>query len=107
MGDELLKIQLDYLKRRYDRLPEDMDQRLVAVREKEMFHFKALGQPCTVGPGGITLEGKPLTGPTGVLIALYVFHDKLRDFAPLGYPGIFILSFITNAISFIVGKILF
>jgi membrane protein YqaA with SNARE-associated domain len=33
----------------------------------------------------------------GLTIALYVFHDKLRDFAPLGYPGIFILSFITNA----------
>ena len=42
MGDELLKIQLDYLKRRYDRLPEDMDQRLVAVREKEMFHLLLL-----------------------------------------------------------------
>ena len=74
MSGELLKIQLDYLSRRYDQLPEDMDQRLVAAREKELFHFKAFGQPCTVRPDGITLGGKPLTGPMGILIALYVFH---------------------------------
>jgi len=74
MGDELLKIQLDYLRRRYEQLPEDMDQRLVAVGEKEVFHFKAFGEECTVRPDGITLGGKPLTGPMGVLVALYVFH---------------------------------
>ncbi|MBI4774178.1 MAG: DUF3786 domain-containing protein [Deltaproteobacteria bacterium] len=78
MSDELLKIQREYIRRRYDQLPEDMDQRLLAIREKDSFHFKAFGQPCTVSPDGITLGGVPITGPIGVLIALYVFH-AVRD----------------------------
>lgn len=71
MGSKLLEIQLTYLKELYDQLPEDFEESLPGIRENNSFHFKALGEPCILNPQGIMLGGEKLTGPRGVLIALY------------------------------------
>ena len=76
MGDNFLKIQRAYLKELYDHLPQDMEQLLPASREKDTFSFKAFGELCTITPDGITVGGEVLTGPTGILIALYARHAR-------------------------------
>jgi len=86
--DQFLKIQLTYLRELYRHLPEYLEQCLPAIREKDVFSFSAFGEPCIIRPEGITLGGKPLTGPKGILIALYarnarrepVQHNPLKSF---------------------------
>ena len=34
-------------------------------------------------------------------LAIFIFRDRAKDFAPLGYPGIFILSFLAYATVFL------
>lgn len=41
MSDNFRKIQLTYLRELYSHLPEDLEQSLPAIREKDVFHFKA------------------------------------------------------------------
>ena len=74
--NNLLKIQLDYLKALYDQLPEDLAERLPARRKNNSFHFKAFGQNCTISADGIILGREKLTGPTGILIALYARYAR-------------------------------
>ena len=76
MDDKLLKIQLAYLNELYRHLPEDLEQSLPAIRENDVFTFKAFGEPCSIRPKGITLGGEPLTGPKGILIALYARNAR-------------------------------
>ena len=76
MSSKLLEIQLTYLKELYDQLPEDLEERLPAIRENDSFHFKTFGQPCILNPQWITLGGEKLASPTGVLIALYARHAR-------------------------------
>ena len=71
MSDNFLKIQRAYLKELYDHLPQEMEQLLPASREKDIFSFKAFGEPCAIRSDGITLSGEVITGPKGILIALY------------------------------------
>ena len=79
MGDRLLNIQLRYVREAYDKLAEALETVLPAVREGNSFHFKAFGQPCTITPNGIILGGERLTGPLGILIALYARHANRDD----------------------------
>ena len=88
MNDTFLKIQLTYVRELYAKLPDDMDKSLQAVREHDVFHFKAFGQPCSITPKGIVLGGERLTGPLGVLIALYARHAR-RDEVQLEPPKAF------------------
>ncbi len=74
MSDRLLDIQLSHVKELYQQLPEDLEQALLATREKDSFHFNAFGEPCILSPEGIFLGGEKLSGPKGVLIALYARH---------------------------------
>jgi hypothetical protein len=74
MSTNLLEIQMSYLKELYDLLPEDLEQCLPAIRENDLFHFKAFGEPCSISPNGITLGGKKLTDAKGILISLYARH---------------------------------
>lgn len=76
MSNNLLKIQMDYLKEIYDQLPEDLNERLPAKKKNNTFHFKAFGQHCIISPDGIMLNGEKLTGPTGILISLYARFAK-------------------------------
>ena len=76
MSSKLLEIQLTYLKELYDQLPEDLEESLPAIRENDSFHFKAFGEPCILNPQGIMLGGEKLTGPTGILIALYARNSR-------------------------------
>lgn len=76
MVEKLFEIQMSYLKELYDHLPEDLEQSLPATREKDIFSLRAFGEPCGISPQGITLSGKTLTGPKGVLIALYARHAR-------------------------------
>jgi hypothetical protein len=88
MNDAFMKIQLTYVKELYAQLPDDLDRSLGAARENDVFHFKAFGQPCTITPNGIILGGERLTGPMGVLIALYARH-ACRDEVLLEPPKAF------------------
>jgi hypothetical protein len=65
MTDNYEKIVQKNLKKLYDPLPPDLDQRLGATREGNRFLFDAFGQPCTIGPDHIIL---------GILISLYALH---------------------------------
>lgn len=76
MSDNLLKIQLSYLKELYDQLPEDLEKALPAIRENDVFCFKAFGESCSISPKGISLGGEMITGPIGILIALYAHNAR-------------------------------
>ena len=101
VNDQFLKIQLTYLRELYRHLPEDLEQCLPAIRENDIFSFRAFGEPCTIRPEGITLGGKPLTDPKGILIALYarnariepIQHNPLKSFkeikGSMPYQGAF------------------
>jgi hypothetical protein len=91
MSDRLLNIQLTYIKELYTQLPDDLDRSLRAVREDNLFHFKAFGQPCTITPEGILLSGEPLTSGLGIIIALYArhaSHDEVQFSPPKAYAQI-------------------
>lgn len=76
MSDNLLKIQLSYLKELYDQLPEDLEKALPAIRENDVFYFKAFAESCSISPKGISLGGGMITGPIGILIALYAHNAR-------------------------------
>jgi len=76
VSDNLLKIQLSYLKELYDQLPEDLEKVLPAIRENDVFYFKAFGESCSISPKGISLDGEMITGPIGILIALYAHNAR-------------------------------
>jgi len=76
MSNNLLKIQLTYLKELYGQLPEDLMKSLPAIRENNFFHFKAFGEPCCISPKNISLDGEMITGPIGILKALYARNAK-------------------------------
>jgi len=76
MSDTFLKIQLRYVREIYEGSVEDLEDSLPAVREGNVFHFKAFGQACTITPEGIILDGERLMGSLGILIALYMRHAR-------------------------------
>ena len=76
MSENMLKVQLNYLKELYDQLPEDLEKSLPAIRENDVFHFKAFGEPCSISPKGIGIGGEMTTGPVGILIALYARNAR-------------------------------
>jgi len=91
MSDRLLNIQLTYVRELYARLPDDLERSLSAVREGNVFHFKAFGQPCTITPEGIILSGELLTGGMGIIIALYARyapHDAVQLSPPKAFAQI-------------------
>ena len=58
----------------YNNRPENLDTRLPAVQKDNLFHFRAFGEDCCLGPEGINLSGKPAKGTEGLLISLYAIH---------------------------------
>jgi hypothetical protein len=81
MTQNLLLIQKEYLQRVWLRKPEELEASIPARRKGTCLHLKAFGEPCELYPEEIILGGQPLTGPEGILIAMYASHvpnEKLQ-----------------------------
>ncbi len=66
IGDNLAKI--------YANPPQELEKRLPAQREGNVFLFRAFGQDCSLEIGKITLDGREERGPKGLLVSLYATH---------------------------------
>ena len=105
MPQNFLEIQKEYLRKVWLRNPKELEEVLPARPEGDCFRFQAFGEPCELYPQEVILGGKPLTGPEGILIALYALHVQkeepqlhpLKSFKQfpggMGYQG----AFVTNA----------
>lgn len=58
----------------YARPKDDLEVRLGARASGNALHFRAFGEPCSIGPEGITLSGTPESGPRGLIVSLYALH---------------------------------
>jgi len=74
MSQNFFQIQKEYLQQAWSRSLEELESALPARRQRDCFHFQAFGEPCELRPEEITLAGQRLTGPEGILIALYASH---------------------------------
>ena len=54
----------------------DIEKALGAARNGDEILLKAFGGQCSITPEGISLDGEPLTGPSGVVVSLYALHAK-------------------------------
>jgi Domain of unknown function (DUF3786) len=105
MSENFLQIQKEYLEKVWTRTSQELEESLPARSRDGCFYFQAFGEPCELYRQEILLGGKRLTGPEGILIALYALHVQkeepqlrsLKSFkqfpSGMGYQG----TFITNA----------
>jgi hypothetical protein len=105
MRENFLEIQKEYLQKVWLRQLKELEEFLPARHEGTCYCFQAFGEPCELHPQEIMLGGKQLTGPEGILIALYALHVQkevpqlhpLKSFKQfpggMGYQG----AFVTNA----------
>ena len=68
------KIITDNLTRIYANPQGTLEKALPAERDGKAFLFRAFGQDCSLEPEKITMDGRPETGPKGLLISLYATH---------------------------------
>lgn len=68
------KIIRENLTRIYHNLSENLEKALPATKKEHLFYFRAFGEDCCLGAEGITLSGRPVEGPKGLLISLYANH---------------------------------
>lgn len=104
MGQNFLDIQKEYLQKVWLRPEEELEAALPARRIGDCFHFQAFGEPCELYTQEIILGGQKLTGPEGILIALYasqvpneqIVLRPLKAFKQLsgsmGYQGAFVVN---------------
>jgi len=60
----------------YAQLPrEGVETCLGAESKGDGFGFRAFGEDCRIGPDGITLSGRTVVDPKGLLISLYAIHS--------------------------------
>jgi len=76
MSQNFLQIQKEYLQKVWEREPKELEEFLPAYFKGGCFNFKAFGEPCELYPQKILLGGQRVTGPEGILIALYAFHAQ-------------------------------
>jgi hypothetical protein len=74
MTDNYEKIVQNNLKKLYDTLSPDLDQRIAATRDDHRFRFHAFGETCMIAPDRITLGEKNAPSILGILISLYALH---------------------------------
>ena len=79
MSDNFLQIQKEYLREAWYRPAEEMEAVLPDRRQGDCFYFQAFGEPCELYPQEIILGGHRLTGPEGILIALYALHVQKEE----------------------------
>ena len=104
MSQNFLQIQKEYLQKVSSRPIKELEEALPARRGKEELTFQAFGEPCELFPQEIILGGERLTGPEGILIALYALHTRkeepqlkplksFKQFAGgMGYQGAFAMN---------------
>ena len=81
MNTNYQQIIEDHLEGLYANPMEGLEGALPAHRKGDSYYFRSFGEACCLEPNGITLSGKPETGPRGLLIALYaahVSHDSIQ-----------------------------
>ena len=69
-------IIMDNLSRLYANSPHLLENRLPAAKDGERYLFQAFGESCIISPEGITLDGKTVTDPRGIIISLYALNAK-------------------------------
>jgi len=104
MAQNLLAIQKEYLQKVWLRKHEELEAAIPAMRQENGLHFRAFGEPCELHREEIVLGGEPLTGPEGILIAMYACHvpnekvqlHPLKSFkqfpGSMAYQGAFTLN---------------
>lgn len=104
MAQNLLVIQKEYLQKVWLRKQEELEAAIPAMRQENGLHFRAFGEPCELHREEIVLGGEPLTGPEGILIAMYASHvpnekvqlHPLKSFkqfpGSMAYQGAFALN---------------
>lgn len=104
MSQNLLEIQKEYLQKVWLKNPKELEEALPARHEGDCFYFQAFGEPCELYSQEILLGGQLLTGPEGILIALYALHVQkeepqlrpLKSFkqfpGSMGYQGAFVMN---------------
>ncbi|MCX8118267.1 MAG: DUF3786 domain-containing protein [Desulfobacterota bacterium] len=71
MSPTLREIQREYLQKAWSRPLRDLEASLPGRWEGGALRFRAFGGACELRPEEVLLDGEPLDGPEGVLIALY------------------------------------
>lgn len=84
MSEQYLQIQKEHLKEARARGKNTLEQALPAKLEDDCFYFQAFGEICGLCSEGISLGGKPATGPEGILISLYAC--SVRDEPAITHP---------------------
>jgi len=79
MPQNFLQIQKEYLQKVWLRQPKELEEALPGPLEGDCFCFRAFGEFCELYPQEIKLGGKLLTGPEGILIALYALHAQKEE----------------------------
>jgi len=104
MSQNFLQIQKEYLQKVSSRPIKELEEALPARRGKDCLTFQAFGELCELFPQEIILGGQRLTGPEGILIALYALHTRkeepqlkpLKSFKQfpggMGYQGAFAMN---------------
>ena len=72
MSQNILQIQKEYLQKAYTRPIQELEEAIPARYEGSALHFQAFGEPCEVSREEIILNGEPLRGGEGILIAIYI-----------------------------------
>jgi len=104
MSQNFLGIQKEYLQKAWARSLEELEGVLPAHRKGGCLRFQAFGELCELYPEKILSGGQLLTGPEGILIAIYASHVQKEEiqFHPLkafkqfpggmGYQGAFAMN---------------
>jgi hypothetical protein len=72
--DNYTKLANDNLKRLFDSMPSDLQERLPGDQDGERYTFTAFGKLCTLSPDGISLDRIAPPGVIGILLSLYALH---------------------------------
>jgi hypothetical protein len=79
MPENFLQIQKEYLEKTRTRASQELEESLPARLRDGCFYFQVFGEPCELYRQEILLGGKQLTGPEGILIALYALHVQKEE----------------------------
>ncbi len=68
------KIIHDNLSTFFSQLSGDVEKSLGAEKKGDTYYFRAFGEDCRLSPEMLSLSGKPVYDPRGILISLYAVH---------------------------------
>jgi hypothetical protein len=76
MSQQYLHIQKEHVRQAWARRGRQLERELPAQRQGDCLQFRAFGCPCLLCQEEIFLDGERLTGPEGILVALYARHVR-------------------------------